>query len=99
MMFGRKLLAPLGRMVERDGEMSNTVLGFTLIAFCISAFVMDAVGIHAIFGGFILGTVMPRGLFAAELKKISRIARYVPESLAAHVQKVHGELGGPPWPK
>jgi Kef-type K+ transport system membrane component KefB len=69
LLFGRQLLAPLGRMVEREGEMSHTVLGFTLIAFCISAFVMDAVGIHAIFGGFIAGVVMPRGLFAAELKK------------------------------
>lgn len=69
MLFGRKLLAPLGRIVEREGHMSNTVLGVTLIAFCVSAFVMDAVGIHAIFGGFILGAVMPRGLFAAELKK------------------------------
>ncbi len=69
MLFGRKLLAPLGRRVERDGQMSHTVLGITLIAFCVSAFVMDAVGIHAIFGGFILGAVMPRGLFAADLKK------------------------------
>jgi Kef-type K+ transport system membrane component KefB len=69
MLFGRKLLAPLGRIVERDGHMSNTVLGITLICFCTSAFVMDAVGIHAIFGGFILGAVMPRGLFAVELKK------------------------------
>ena len=69
MLFGRQLLAPLGRMVEREGEMSNTVLGITLILFCTSAFVMDAVGIHAIFGGFILGAVMPRGLFAIELKK------------------------------
>jgi Kef-type K+ transport system membrane component KefB len=69
LLFGRKLLAPLGRMVERDGHMSHTVLGLTLIAFCVSAFVMDAVGIHAIFGGFIIGAVMPRGLFAAELKK------------------------------
>jgi Kef-type K+ transport system membrane component KefB len=68
-LFGRKLLAPLGRMVERDGEMSMTVLGITLALFCLSAFIMDAVGIHAIFGGFILGVVMPRGLFAAELKK------------------------------
>jgi Kef-type K+ transport system membrane component KefB len=68
MLFGRKLLAPLGRMVDRDGEMSMTVLGITLALFCLSAFIMDAVGIHAIFGGFILGVVMPRGLFAAELK-------------------------------
>ncbi len=68
-LFGRRLLAPLGRIVERDGEMSLTVLGITLALFCFSAFLMDAIGIHAIFGGFILGAVMPRGLFAAELKK------------------------------
>ncbi len=69
LLFGRKMLAPLGRIVERDGEMSLNVLGITLALFCLSAFIMDAVGIHAIFGGFILGAVMPRGLFAAVLKK------------------------------
>lgn len=69
MLFGRKLLAPLGRIVERDGEMSMTVLGFTMALFCLSAFFMDAIGIHSIFGGFILGAVMPRGRFVAELKK------------------------------
>jgi Kef-type K+ transport system membrane component KefB len=69
MLFGRRLLAPLGRIVEREGEMSMTILGITLALFCLSAFLMDAIGIHAIFGGFILGAVMPRGLFAAELKK------------------------------
>lgn len=68
-LFGRKLLAPLGRIVEREGEMSMTVLGVTLALFCLSAFIMDAVGIHAIFGGFILGVVMPRGLFVGELKR------------------------------
>jgi Kef-type K+ transport system membrane component KefB len=68
-LFGRRLLAPLGRIVEREGEMSLTVLGVTLALFCLSAFLMDAIGIHAIFGGFILGAVMPRGLFATELKK------------------------------
>ncbi len=69
MLFGRRLLAPLGRIVEREGEMSLSVLGITLGLFCLSAFFMDAIGIHAIFGGFILGAVMPRGLFAAELKQ------------------------------
>ena len=69
MLFGRRLLAPLGRIVEREGHMSHTVLGITMALFCLSAFLMDAIGIHAIFGGFILGAVMPRGLFAAELKK------------------------------
>jgi Kef-type K+ transport system membrane component KefB len=69
LLFGKKLLAPLGREVERTGEMSMTVLGVTLALFCLSAFVMDAVGIHAVFGGFILGAVMPRGKFVEELKK------------------------------
>lgn len=69
LLFGRRLLAPLGRIVEREGEMSMTILGITLALFCLSAFIMDAVGIHAIFGGFILGVVMPRGLFVDELKK------------------------------
>lgn len=68
-LFGQRLLAPLGRAVERAGEMSVTVLAITLMLFCLSAFLMDAIGIHAIFGGFILGVVMPRGLFVEELKK------------------------------
>jgi Kef-type K+ transport system membrane component KefB len=69
LLFGQKMLAPLGRIVEREGEMSMGVLAITLALFCLSAFIMDVVGIHAIFGGFILGVVMPRGLFADELKK------------------------------
>jgi Kef-type K+ transport system membrane component KefB len=67
--FGRRITDPLGRMVERDGAMSTNVLALTLIAFCLSAFVMDAIGIHAIFGGFIIGVMMPRGLFAEEIKR------------------------------
>lgn len=68
-LFGRRLLAPLGRVVEAKGEMSTTVLSITLMLFCLSAFFMDAIGIHAIFGGFILGVFMPRGVFVDELKR------------------------------
>lgn len=67
--FGKRLLAPLGRAVEARGEMSNTALAITLILFCLSAFLMDAIGIHAVFGGFLLGAFMPRGLFVDELKR------------------------------
>jgi len=67
--FGRRLLAPLGRAVEARGEMSMNVLAITLMLFCFSAFIMDAIGVHGIFGGFILGVFMPRGLFVTELKK------------------------------
>jgi Kef-type K+ transport system membrane component KefB len=67
--FGRRLLAPLGHAVEQRGEMSMAVLASALMLLCLSAFLMDAIGIHAIFGGFILGVFMPRGLFAQELKR------------------------------
>jgi len=66
---GRRLLAPLGRIVEAKGEMSTAILAVTMMLFCISAFLMDAIGIHAIFGGFLLGVCMPRGLFVEELRR------------------------------
>jgi len=69
LIFGRRLLEPLGKAVEARGEMSATVLAITLGLFCMSAFLMDAIGIHAVFGGFLLGVVMPRGVFVQELKK------------------------------
>src|SRR5439155_161046 len=31
--------------------------------------ITDAIGIHAVFGGFLLGIAMPRGLFARELQR------------------------------
>jgi Kef-type K+ transport system membrane component KefB len=67
--FGRRLLAPLGRAVEAQGVLSDTVLAITLVLFCVSAFFMDAIGIHGIFGGFVIGVFMPRGRFAEELKR------------------------------
>ncbi len=67
--LGPKLLAPLGRIVEREGRLSPTVLGIVLILFMLSAWAMDAVGIHAVFGGFILGVAMPRGLLSDEVKR------------------------------
>ncbi|WP_294191901.1 cation:proton antiporter [uncultured Sphingomonas sp.] len=68
LLFGPRLLAPLGRAVERSGALTPTLLGIVLIAFCASAFLMDAVGIHAIFGGFIMGVVMPRGRLTEEIR-------------------------------
>ncbi|RYD61842.1 MAG: cation:proton antiporter, partial [Sphingomonadales bacterium] len=68
-LVGRKWLAPLGRMVEEKGEMTSSMLAVTMMLFCTSAFIMDAIGIHAIFGGFLMGACMPRGLFVEELKR------------------------------
>jgi Kef-type K+ transport system membrane component KefB len=67
--FGRRLLIPLGRAVEARGEMSDTMLSIVLMLFALCAFVMDAAGIHAVFGGFILGVCMPRGKLTEEIKR------------------------------
>lgn len=66
--LGRRLLAPLGDKVEREGGVSPAVMALVLILFMLAAFAMDAVGIHAVFGGFILGCVMPRGRLAVDVK-------------------------------
>ena len=62
-----RLLMPLGQLAAREGA-SDKVIAITLILFLLSAFAMDAVGIHAVFGGFLLGTAMPRGRLTEELR-------------------------------
>ena len=66
---GRRLLVPLGRAVEASGELSHGLLAVVLMLYAMSAFFMDAVGIHAVFGGFLLGACMPRGLLTEEIKR------------------------------
>ncbi|PVM92448.1 cation/H(+) antiporter [Caulobacter radicis] len=66
---GPKLLAPLGRWAEREGKVTPTLLGVIVVLFMLSAWAMDAAGLHSVFGGFILGAAMPRGLLTRELKK------------------------------
>jgi Kef-type K+ transport system membrane component KefB len=75
LVLGPKLLAPLGRMAEREltmghSSISPTLLSITLMLFMLSAFTADAIGLHAVFGGFLLGTVMPRGALADQVKKV-----------------------------
>lgn len=66
---GRPLLVPLGRVVEARGAMSDTMMSIVLILFALSAFAMDAAGIHAVFGGFLLGICMPRGKLTEEIRR------------------------------
>ncbi|HEY8616708.1 cation:proton antiporter [Phenylobacterium sp.] len=65
---GPRLLAPLGRIAEREGGLSHGLLATVMMLFLAAAFAMDYVGMHAVFGGFLLGVAMPRGLLARELK-------------------------------
>ena len=68
-----RMLAPLGRMAEREQAISQalspTLLSIVLMLFMLSAYVADSIGLHAVFGGFLLGTVMPRGALANNLRR------------------------------
>ena len=66
---GRRLLVKLGEVVEREGRLTEQWLAVVLMLFMLAAWAMDAVGIHAVFGGFLLGVAMPRGLLTKELQR------------------------------
>ena len=66
---GRKLLAPLGRLAEAERRISPGLLGVVLMLLMLAAWAMDAAGIHAVFGGFLLGAAMPRGFLTQELRR------------------------------
>lgn len=63
-----RLLRPLARMTEHRGGMTHLGLGVVMGAFLLSAYAADFIGLHSVFGGFILGAVMPRGLLASQLR-------------------------------
>ena len=65
------LLAP--RLIDRAVRRwftsgGDSSLAFVLLLFLLCAFAMDAVGIHAVFGGFLLGTAMPRNEFTQSIR-------------------------------
>jgi Kef-type K+ transport system membrane component KefB len=66
---GSRLLRRVGERVERAGAISGPMLTFVLMLLMLCAWVTDAIGIYAVFGAFILGTAMPRGLFAREIQR------------------------------
>ena len=66
----KRLLVPLGKMVEAAGEMSQGTLVFVLMLAMLGAWFTDMIQIYAVFGAFIMGIAMPRGKFAKELHRL-----------------------------
>jgi Kef-type K+ transport system membrane component KefB len=66
--LGPRLLAGLGRAADRAGGVDHPLLAVVLMLFLLAAFAMDWAGMHAVFGGFLLGTAMPRGTLTRDLK-------------------------------
>jgi len=64
----RPLLRRFSAMVDRSGRLSQNLVGVVFLLVLGSAITTDAIGIHAIFGGFLMGAIMPKdALFTREL--------------------------------
>lgn len=57
--IGRRVLAPFGRKVEREGGVSHGAVALILLSVVAAAWFTETIGIFAVFGGFILGMTMP----------------------------------------
>jgi Kef-type K+ transport system membrane component KefB len=67
---GRTLFAKLGEVAERHGKLTQPLLAFTLMLLMLGSWYTDVIGIYAVFGAFMLGVAMPRGLFAREMQRL-----------------------------
>jgi Kef-type K+ transport system membrane component KefB/nucleotide-binding universal stress UspA family protein len=64
----RPLLGRLHALVDRTGRLSQNVVAVIFVLVLASALATHGIGIHAIFGAFMLGAVLPKeGLFTREL--------------------------------
>lgn len=64
-----KILGYLARAAEKHETLPPTLFALVVMCFMLSAFTADAIGLHAVFGGFLLGAVMPRGKLTQEVKR------------------------------
>jgi Kef-type K+ transport system membrane component KefB len=62
-----RALTPLADKVTHAGKLSGGRFAWILMLLFASAWVSDAIGIHAVFGAFILGCAVPRGRLVEEL--------------------------------
>ena len=58
-------------LIDKDGTLSDTGLVVVLAAMAFGSWFTDKIHLHAVFGAFVMGACMPRGVIARDL--ISRI--------------------------
>jgi Kef-type K+ transport system membrane component KefB len=66
---GQPLLKRLGSEAERNEGVSSALLALVLILLLLASCVTDLLGIHHVFGAFVLGLSMPRGVLARDLRR------------------------------
>ena len=57
----RPFLRRLEAVYERQGRLSQNVVAVILLLTLMSAYTTEKIGIHALFGAFLMGAVMPKG--------------------------------------
>ncbi|MFP5325883.1 MAG: cation:proton antiporter, partial [Acidimicrobiia bacterium] len=56
----RPLLARIAKYHDENGELGGTILALIFVGLLLSALATDRIGIHAIFGAFLFGAIMPQ---------------------------------------
>jgi Kef-type K+ transport system membrane component KefB len=64
---GRKAFAAIGRAADREGRLSDAAFILVLMLMLFAAWITDLIGVHAVFGTFVLGVAMPRGVLARDV--------------------------------
>lgn len=65
----RPLLARWARDIEVRGQLGDGEFVICLMLLMLGAWFTDAIGLHAVFGAFVMGMAMPRGVVTTELIK------------------------------
>ena len=73
----RPILARLHRLWIQNEELSEAGLVMGLALMALGAWITDKIGLHAVFGAFVMGAAMPRGVMTRDL-----IARIQPLTIA-----------------
>lgn len=66
----KRVLAPLVSAAERTDSVPTSTLVTALCLLAIGAWFTDFIGIHSVFGAFILGVAVPRGVLSRELRQM-----------------------------
>jgi Kef-type K+ transport system membrane component KefB len=69
LVIGRRLLRHIGKMADREKRVTPPVFSFVIMLVMLGAWFTDLIQIYAVFGAFILGLAMPRGIFARDIQR------------------------------
>jgi Kef-type K+ transport system membrane component KefB len=65
----RPSLRLLTTVTQKNGELTAGQMVFILCLVMLSSYITDRIGVYAVFGAFLLGCAMPRGIVADDLKR------------------------------